>query len=167
MEEDTILGLKPHNTHSVECYSKDGVLKWSEEIPNLVTEEGAVWLLDNAFGPGLHREWRAGLVESGTISTQDTMVTHNWVEFTKTTHASRPSLSFNESDPKTAHKTYTSEKAGFIMHKEGHITGTFMVDDPLMGGRMGLLYGVTHFTDIQTVVPGDSIYLIINLGSKL
>ena len=167
MEQERILAVRPHNTHSIECYSKRGFLKWGEVIPNLVTKGGAIWLLDNAFGAGMHRDWRAGLVESGDISSDDTMVTKGWIEFTKTTHAARPNLYFGATEPQTAAETYVSAKAGFVVHKEGTITGSFMVDDPLMGGRAGLLYGVTLFDNPHQVVQGDSLYLIITLGSTV
>jgi hypothetical protein len=167
MAEERLLAIEPYNTHSIECYSKRGFLKWAEMIPNLVTEEGAIWLLDNAFGPGLHREWNAGLVESGPISTKDTMISHGWIEFTKTTHANRPKLEFTATDPQTAKETYVSAKAGFVVHKAGNITGSFMVDSPLIGGHMGTLYGVTNFANPHSVVQGDSLYLIITLGSKV
>jgi hypothetical protein len=165
MAEERLLAIKPHNTHSITCYSKRGFLKWAEVIPNLVTKVGAIWLLDNAFGPGFHKDWRAGLTESGSISSDDTMVTKGWIEFTKTTHANRPMLSFSATDPQTAAQTYVSAKAGFVVHKAGEITGSFMVDDPLIGGRNGLLYGVTLFDNAHPVVQGDSLYLIITLGS--
>jgi hypothetical protein len=167
MAEERLLAVSPHNTHSIECYSKRGFLKWAEMIPNLVTKEGAIWLLDNAFGSGLHKDWRAGLTESGTISSGDTMITKGWNEFTKTTHAARPNLYFGATEPQTAAETYVSAKAGFVVHKAGEITGSFMVDDPLIGGRAGLLYGVTLFDNAHQVVQGDSLYLIITLGSTV
>jgi hypothetical protein len=167
MAEEKLLAIEHHNTHSITCYSKRGFLKWGEVIPNLVTEEGAIWLLDNAFGAGFHKDWRAGLVDSGAITTKDTMINKDWIEFTKTTHAARPNLYFSDSDPKTAQDTYTSAKAGFVVHKAGTISGSFMVDDPLIGGKAGLLYGVTLFDNVHQVVQGDALYLIINLGSRV
>jgi hypothetical protein len=135
-------------------------------VPNLVTNEGAMWLLNNAFGSATQKDWRAGLLESGHISHEDTMITHGWNEFVKTTHAARPNLYFTATDPQTALETYVSAKAGFIVHKAGDISGSFMVDDPLMGGRSGMLYGVTQFNNSHAVVQGDSLYLIITLGTK-
>jgi hypothetical protein len=167
MAEERLLAVKPYNTHSITCYSKRGFLKWAEVIPNLVTKEGAIWLLDNAFGPGFQKDWKAGLTESGTISSDDTMVTKGWNEFTGTTHANRPALYFEATEPKTAAQTYVSAKAGFVVHKAGDITGSFMVDDPAIGGRAGLLYGVTLFDNTHNVVQGDSLYLIITLGSTV
>ena len=167
MEQERLLAIEPHNTHSIECYSKRGFLKWGEVIPNLVTKEGAIWLLSNAFGAGMQRDWRAGLVESGAISSDDTMISHKWSEFVKTTHAARPNLYFGATEPQTAAETYVSAKAGFVVHQAGDITGSFMVDNSLMGGHMGLLYGVTNFDNPHQVVAGDSLYLIITLGSKL
>jgi hypothetical protein len=167
MAEERLLAVKPYNTHSITCYSKRGFLKWGEVIPNLVTEEGAVWLLDNAFGGAFHKDWKAGLTETGTISSGDTMISKGWTEFTKTTHAARPNLYFSATEPQTAAETFVSAKAGFVIHKAGDITGSFMVDDPLIGGRTGLLYGVTLFDNPHPVVQGDSLYLIITLGSQV
>ena len=166
MAQEAILELEPYNTHTIECYSEGGFFKWSEMVPNLVTDEGAIWILDNAFGSGMQRDWRAGLVESGTISHEDTMIKHSWSEFVKTTHAARPNLYFGATEPQTAAKTYVSAKAGFVVHQAGDITGSFMVDNSLMGGHMGMLYGITLFDNSHAVVQGDSLYLVITLGSK-
>ena len=167
MEQERLLAIEPHNTHSITCYSKRGFLKWGEVIPNLVTEEGAIWLLNSAFGSGLHKEWNAGLSQSGPISAKDTMIKHDWVEFTKTTHAKRPKLVFTATDPQTAAEAYVSAKAGFLVLKEGTIMGSFMVDNDSMGGNTGMLYGITNFANPHPVVAGDSLYLIITLGSKV
>jgi hypothetical protein len=167
MAEKRLLAIKPHNTHSITCYSKRGFLKWGEVVPNLVTKEGAIWLLGNAFGSDIQRDWKAGLVQSGDISSDDTMISHKWSEFVKTTHAARPNLYFEATDPQTSAETYVSAKAGFVVHKAGDISGSFMVDDPLMGGHSGLLYGVTLFDNSHPVVQGDSLYIVITLGSTV
>ena len=160
--------IKPNNLHIVDCYSSKGFLKWTEAIPNMVTEEGAIWLLDTAFGPGEQQDWFCGLVESGQIANDDTMFHHNWVEFTGTTHQYRPGLTFTDHNPKTAATTYSTEKsAQFVIHEAGKVTGSFMTTDDSIGGSIGLLYGVTLFQEIHKVVQGDSIYITIILGSKV
>jgi hypothetical protein len=95
------------------------------------------------------------------------MISHGWNEFTKTTHANRPKLVFTATDPQTAEETYVSAKAGFVVFKEGTISGSFMVDNALIGGHMGMLYGVTNFANPHQVVDGDSLYLVIKLGSRI
>jgi len=160
--------VTPSNHHIVDCYSKRGFLKWTEMLPNLVTESGAIWLLDAAFGEGEQKDWFCGLTQAGAISAQDTMKINEWEEYTGTTHQWRPPLNFIPHSPKRAAQTYTSDKsAQFVIHEAGTITGSFMVDDDTIGGDNGLLYGITLFNNSHSVVQGDSIYITVILGSKI
>ncbi len=158
--------IRLSNTHLVQCFDSNGQLKWSEKVPNLVTDEGAIWLLDSGFGTPVGQDWFCGLTQSGAISANDTMNSQNWVEFTGTTHNNRPLLEFSEHEPKTRAETYESEKAQFVVHQAGTISGTFMTTDTVIGGTLGLLYGVTLFPSPQPVVQGDAVYVVIILGSK-
>ena len=137
--------IRLSNTHLVQCFDSDGQLKWSEKVPNLVTDVGAIWLLDSGFGTPVGHDWFCGLTQSGTISSNDTMGSRNWEEFTGTTHNNRPLLEFSEHEPKTREETYESSKAQFVVHQAGTISGTFMTTDTVIGGTLGLLYGVTLF----------------------
>ena len=160
--------VTPSNHHIVDCYSNRGFLKWTEMLPNLVTEEGAIWLLDAAFGDGEQKDWFCGLTQSGTISPLDTMASHSWEEYIGTTHQWRPPLNFIPHDPKTAAQTYTSAKSSqFVIHEAGMITGSFMVSENTIGWNQGLLYGITLFNNAHSVVQGDSIYITVILGSKI
>ena len=168
VEERLSESVKPSNHHMIEAYSKRGFLKWAETIPNLVTKEGAIWLLDQSFGIPLPQAWHCGLTRSGGISSNDTMSSHGWVEFVGTTHERRPLLEFKPHDPKTAPQTYTTTKsAQFVIHEAGPIDGSFMVSDDEIGGNKGLLYGITKFNNTHNVVQGDSVYITIILGSQV
>ena len=160
--------IEPSNHHIVNCYSNRGFLKWTEMLPNLVTEEGAIWLLDTAFGVGEQKDWFCGLTQAGVISAQDTMKINEWEEYTGTTHQWRPPLNFVPHATHSAAQTYTSDKsAQFIIHEAGTITGSFMVDNNTIGGNSGLLYGITLFNQSHKVIQGDSLHITVILGSKV
>lgn len=77
---------RAHGVYHVECFDKDGKLKWSDSIENLVTTVGKNYALDtflsgtgfNVVGPFLGL---ISLVSYTAVAVGDTMVTHaGWTE---------------------------------------------------------------------------------------
>jgi hypothetical protein len=73
-------GLKLRGKYFAECFDKDGNLKWSDTIDNVVTDVGANQLLDSAFGAGPVAGPYLGLISSvgytGIPVVTDTMGSH-------------------------------------------------------------------------------------------
>jgi hypothetical protein len=72
-----------HGKFIVECYDKDGNLKWTDTALNLVTDEGKKHLLDNTFGGTAQiTSWYVGLKKTTAGgAAADTLASHaGWTE---------------------------------------------------------------------------------------
>lgn len=74
---------------TAKCFDKNGNLKWEDEYDNVVTDVGANYILDGAFGGAQCTKYYLGLISSvgytGLPLVSDTMTAHNtlshvWVE---------------------------------------------------------------------------------------
>src|SRR5574343_541174 len=68
----------------VECFDKDGNLKWTETFHNTVTTEGKNKVLSTAFdGDTQITTWYLGLKGTGSAAAGDTLASHaGWTELT-------------------------------------------------------------------------------------
>jgi hypothetical protein len=74
---------KVHGVYTVECHDKNGNLKWKETFDNLVTDVGARFLLDTAFGGSANSTYFLGLTTgTPTVNNADTMTSKGWTEAT-------------------------------------------------------------------------------------
>jgi len=78
-------GFKLNGIYSLECYDKDGKLKWEDEFKNLVVNQGLQHTLDTEFSGGTAvTTWYLGLTDgTPTVNAADTLASHaGWVEVT-------------------------------------------------------------------------------------
>jgi len=78
-------GLKLGGVFTLECYDKDGVLKWNDEFHNTVVNEGLQHVLDTVFSGGSAVDpWYLGLTDgTPTVNAADTLSSHaGWTEET-------------------------------------------------------------------------------------
>jgi hypothetical protein len=159
---DETVGLT--GVYHVECYDKDGNLKWADTAPNLVTAVGKQLMLDTLLvtasgytrvGPFL------GLVNSGgTYSYADTMLSHaGWTEFVNYTvggSAVRGTAAFASSTSNAVASpnnvttcaataiSFTITGAGGVVGGCFLATGTGAVNT--QSSTAGTLYSVGNFT---------------------
>jgi len=91
--------LKAGGVFTVQCFDKDGNLKWAEENHNLVVNEGLQDMNTKYFsGSGYTAVWYIGLYGSGATNSPaagDTMASHiGWTEVTAYSQATRPAVTF-------------------------------------------------------------------------
>lgn len=156
-------GLFAQGVYVVQCFDKDGKLKWSETADNLVVKEGAKYMNDTFFaGSAYSATWYIGLITgpgSGTtISGDDTLASHTgWTEFTDYT-GDRVSASFGDpatlADPSVM---TTSAASQFVIDDTGTVAGAFLTD--VDTGTVGVLFSASDFTSPgdRDVVAGDTI----------
>lgn len=118
--------------YAVECFDKDGNLKWNDTIRNVVCTEGKNLALDQILGGTAFVACYMGLISSvsygGVPVAGDTMASHgNWTEAGITnapTFAARgtPSFSAASGGSKT-----TSSATSFTMTGAGTLKGCFIV----------------------------------------
>lgn len=153
--------------YHLECYDKDGKLKWQETTDNLVVNTG----LENMAGVALANAtqvttWYIGLVTgpaSGTsFAAADTMASHlGWTEFTDYSGSVRPAAVFaaaTSANPSVV--TNSANKASFSITNTGVVGGAFLTNTAAKSpGNTGTLFSAADFQapGDRSVVSGDSV----------
>lgn len=149
--------------YKVECFDADGNLKWEDEFPNLVVNEGlqdlnnkyfkgvtytAAWFLGLVTGPGSGTTYNAG----------DTLATHaGWTEFTDYS-GNRKAVTFGTptlADPSVIDNS-GSPSQFVISGAGGTVAGAFLTN--VATGTSGVLFSEGDFTGgDKLVASGDTI----------
>lgn len=148
----------------VQCIGADGVLKWEQETPNLVVNQGLQDMNTTYLKSGTQiTTWYLGLVTgpgSGTtFAAGDTLASHaGWTEFTNysgtrkavtfgTATTANPSVITNSASP----SAFTISGAG------GTVAGAFLCS--ATSGTTGVLFSGSDFTSPgdRVVVSGDTL----------
>lgn len=151
----------------LECYDKDGNLKWRDEIHNLVVNVGLQDMSAKYFtGSGYTAAWYLGLygaAASNTPAAGDTASSHTgWTEITPYSNATRPACTFGT--PTTANPsvaTNSASPASFTINAVSTTTvgGAFLISNSTKGGSTGTLFSASDFTSPgdRSVVSGDTL----------
>lgn len=156
-----------HGVYSVQCFDKDGNLKWEDTVDNVVTNVGKNQMLDSALAGSAYTVAGPymGLIDanaSGAAAT-DTMASHaGWAEVgssAPTYTSPRKTLSWSAA---SAGSKTTSTNAQFSMTGSGTVGGCFIVFGTgavsTIGSTAGILYSAGAFTGgSKSVVNGDVI----------
>jgi hypothetical protein len=145
----------------MECHDSEGNLKWVEEFPNLVVNEGLKDMNDKYFsGSGYTAAWYLGLVQgpaSGTaFAAGDTLASHvGWTEDTAYT-GNRKAVTFGAAtlaDPSVI--SNSASPAQFTMNGTTTIAGAFLCS--VATGTSGILFSASDFQapGDRAVVSGD------------
>lgn len=147
----------------VECFDKDGNLKWVAETPNLVVNVGLQYMAGVALTSTAQiTSWYVGLygaAASNSPAAGNTMASHSgWTEVTDYTEATRPAATFaaaTNANPSVV--TNTASKAVFTMNATTTVGGAFLTSDSTKGGSSGTLFSAADFSSPgdRSVVSGD------------
>ena len=159
-------GARGGGVFLVECYDKEGNLKWKEESKNLVVNVGLKDMNDKYFsGSGYTATWYLGLITGPgagtTIDPGDTMATHaGWTEDTAYSQSTRPACSFGAAttaDPSVI--SNSSSVAVFSINGTTTIAGAFLTSNNTKGGTTGILFSASDFQSPgdRAVVNGDTL----------
>ena len=150
----------------MECYDKDGVLKWSAEESNLVVNVGLQYMAGVALTSTtqiLTNSWYIGLYGAGASNTPaagDTMSSHaGWTEVTPYAGA-RPAATFvaaTNANPSVV--TNSASPASFSINATQTVGGAFLVSNSTAGGSTGTLFSAADFQSPgdRSVVSGDTL----------
>ena len=157
-------GLKATGKFLIECYDKDGKLKWMDESKNLVVNVGLQYMAGTALDGSTTRitTWYLGLygaAASNNPAAGDTMSSHaGWTEVTDYTEANRPTATFvaaTTANPSVV--TNSASKAQFTMNNTVTVGGAFLTSNNTKGGTAGTLFSAKDFSSPgdRSVVSGD------------
>jgi hypothetical protein len=157
--------VKAGGVFTVQCFDKEGNLKWSEENHNLVVNEGLQDMNNKYFtGSGYTAAWYIGLygaASSNNPAAGDTMASHaGWTEVTAYSQATRPAATFaaaSLADPSVI--TNTASPATFSINGTTVVGGAFLTSNNTKGGTTGILFSASDFQSPgdRSVVSGDTL----------
>ena len=145
---------------TVECFDKNGKLKWQDVSHNIVTDEGIIHILDTIFslnGATPNSHYYIGITDaSPTISSADTLSSHaGWSEITPYSETTRQE--YNEERTGLV-VSNTSAKATFSINASATLGGSFVASTDT--GTSGLLLSVSAFANgDKSVSNGDTIVI--------
>jgi hypothetical protein len=158
-------GVRGGGVFTVQCFDKDGNLKWEAEKHNLVVNVGLKDMNDKYFtGSGYTATWYVGLYGAGASNNPaagDTMASHaGWVEVTDYSQATRPQAVFaaaTTADPSVI--TNSASVAVFSINGTTTVGGAFLTSNNTKGGTTGILFSASDFTSPgdRAVVSGDTL----------
>jgi hypothetical protein len=157
-------GVKATGRFVIECYDKDGKLKWVDDSKNLVVNEGLQYMAGTSLDGTTARitSWYLGLygaASSNNPAAGDTMSSHaGWTEVTDYTEATRPAATFvaaTTANPSVV--TNSASKAQFTMNATVTVGGAFLTSNNTKGGTSGTLFSAKDFNSPgdRAVVSGD------------
>jgi hypothetical protein len=148
----------------VQCFDKDGVLKWEDQMHNLVVNVGLQDMNTQYFkGSSYTATFYLGLItgpgSSTTYAAADTLASHaGWTEFTDYS-GSRKAVTFGTAttaDPSVISNS-ASPSSFSISGAGGVVAGAFLCT--VASGTSGLLFSEADFQSPgdRTVVSGDTL----------
>ena len=154
--------VKGGGVFTVQCYDKDGNLKWESKSPNLVVNVGLQDMNTKYFtGSGYSAAWYIGLYGAGASNNPaagDTAASHaGWTEVTAYSEATRPQAVFGTAttaDPSVISNVLN--KAEFNINGSTTVGGAFLISNNTKSGTTGILFSASDFTGgDRSVVNGD------------
>ena len=165
-------GIKGGGMFTVQCFDKDGVLKWEATKNNLVVNVGLKDMNDKYFsGSAYTAAWYVGLygaAASNNPAAGDTMSSHaGWVEVTAYSQATRPAATFGAAT--TADPSVISNSASvavFTINGTTTVGGAFLTSNSTKGGTTGTLFSASDFTapGDRSVVSGDTLNVLYSFS---
>lgn len=159
-QEQDVVGAKAHGRWDIECYDKDGNLKWKEIIENIVVNQGLDSTLSSHFGGSSVAPWYLGLTQaSPTGAAGDTLSSHaGWNE--NTTYSESTRRQFNPGVVSSQSLSNSANRAQFSINGNTVVGGAFLTNDSVKGGATAnkVLYSVGAFSGgNRSLVNGDTL----------
>ena len=158
--------------YTMQCFDKDGNLKWEAECPNLVVNVGLQDMNNKYFlGSAYTATWYIGLYGSGASNSPaagDTMASHaGWTEVVPYSQATRPACTF--ATPTTANPSVATNSASpavYSINATSTVGGAFLVSNNTKSCSTGTLYSASDFTSPgdRSVVSGDTLNVTYTLS---
>lgn len=157
------------NVYYIDCYDKNGNLKWTDKVENLVVDAGINDELDKYFkGSSYTAAFYLGITgASPNFQASDTMASHSgWTEVTAYDETGRPSITWGAVSDKSIDNN--SSPAMFTINANNTtIGGAFIVTDSTKGGTSGVLYGGGAFNEgNKTLGTGDTLMVRISCSGS-
>ena len=147
---------------SVSCTDASGNLKWSQDFPNGITDEGIAYLLDTGFdGATAAITWYIGLIDNtgfSALAAGDTAAqiggSNGWSELTAYSEANRVTWTNGVTASRSMTNALTCD---FSMNATNTVKGIFIVSTNTKSGTTGTLWSTAAFSSNASVTSGDTL----------
>lgn len=150
--------------YKIQCVGADGQLKWEQETPNLVVNQGLQDMNTTYFNSGTQvTTWYVGLItgpgSSTTIAAGDTLASHaGWTEYTDYSGNRKAAVFATATTADPSVITNSASPAQFaITGAGGTVAGAFLAS--VATGTSGILFSASDFQSPgdRVVVSGDTL----------
>ncbi len=140
----------------IECYDKNGRLKWRQTAKNGTTNQGLDYALDTVFGAETKPTWYVGLIRDDNFSALaagDTMASHaGWEEGDEYKETARQEITF---DAASGQEIANTTRCYFSINATETMKGAFLTNDNTKNGTAGKLLCTALFdSGDEAVVDG-------------
>ena len=157
------IGFAIGHKYVIECFDKNGDLKWKEECHNIVANVGLDDILDKYYkGSTYTAAHYVGLTDgTPTVAAGDTMASHaGWTEITAYSEGTREVLTMGTVSGQSVDNS--ASKASFSINGTATVGGAFVTTDNTKGGTSGTLVGVAAFSGgDRAVSSGDTLNVTV------
>ena len=152
--------VKISQHYKVECFDKDGNLKWTDGFENLVVTAGRNQYLDATLKTGVASPlWYVGLKNATAETAADTMAAKPWTELVPYSNATRPQ--YVPGTIAAGSVDNAASKAVFNINATATIDGAFLVNNNTKSGTTGILLGAGNFAASRSVLNGDTLNITV------
>jgi hypothetical protein len=158
-------GVGAGGVYGIQCFDKDGNLKWEAKSHNLVVNVGLQDMNTKYFtGSSYTATWFIGLYGAGASNTPaagDTAASHaGWTEVVPYSNATRPAATFGTAttaDPSVIDNS--ASPASFTINATSTVGGAFLIRNSTKSGTTGILFSASDFQapGDRSVVSGDTL----------
>lgn len=155
---------KAGGVYTIQCIGADGELKWEQNTPNLVVNQGLQDMNTTYLNAGTQvTTWYVGLImgpgSGTTIAAGDTLASHaGWTEFTNYSGNRKAAVFATATTADPSVITNTASPASFaISGAGGTVAGAFL--GSVATGTSGVLFSAADFQSPgdRVVVSGDTL----------
>ena len=142
--------------YKLECFDKNGILKWNDEFENIVVTTGRNQYLDATLKTGVTSPtWFVGLKNAVVSVAADTIATKGFTELVPYSNATRPAFTLGAIANGSVDNS--AAKAVFTINAATTIAGAFICNNNTKSGTTGILLGAGEFATARAVEIGDTL----------
>lgn len=147
----------------VECYDRDGNLRWEDTAENGVTDLGIAHILNVVFRNQTQvASWYIGIVDNAgwvAFAAGDTSSSHaGWSEIAATNYSDAARVQWSPAAPSGGAIVNTTTSDYHCIGVAFTAKGLFLISDSTKAGTTGLVLSTAAFTaGTQAVNPGDTL----------
>jgi hypothetical protein len=155
---------------TIQCFDKDGKLKWEDANHNLVVNAGLQYMAGVALTSTTQiTTWYIGLYGAGASNAPaagNTMASHSsWTEVAPYA-GDRPSVTFVAATNANPSVVTNSSAVAFSINASATVGGAFLTSNNARGGTTGTLFSAADFSapGDRTVASGDTLNVTYTLS---